>query len=133
MIAEYAPVEQDFAEWNRTVSGFMRVWDIAEILGLTPCLARHLEETPHSEMAASLARKGNSRDTYMRLFLLSLRELLAVGPHSFESQSEADEEEQLHSMLNGALMRDSSPFLRLLPGYEEAEAAVRATTAHGRS
>ena len=116
----------DFSEWNRTVRGFMRLWDIAEIAGLTDCLSSQLEDLPHSELAANLAKKGNSRDTYLRLFLFSLRMLLAEEAHGAETLSAAEHDELLLSTLDSVLVSEASPFLRLLPGYEEIETQLAA-------
>ena len=126
MISKNAQEEQNFAEWNRTVSGFMRVWDIAELFGLTPCLAKHLEELPNSEMAACLAQKGNSRETCLRLLLLVLRALPEMEPEGGNgSLPGRNGEDQLLSMLDGAVVGAASPYLHLLPGYAELEGLPR--------
>jgi hypothetical protein len=120
MLREKELEEQDFAEWNRTVHGFMRLWDIAEVLGLTPCLTKHMEELPCSDMAACLAEKGNCRETYLQLFVLSLRALLTFEAKGVGLRTEPVWEDQLLSMLDIAFVREGSPILKLLTDRAES-------------
>jgi hypothetical protein len=131
MLGKIEVDEQDLMEWNRTVRGFMRVWDIAEVLGITPCLTKHLEELPHGDMAVRLSERGNCREMYLRLFVLSLRALLAAEPAAGESRSDPVWEEYLLSVLDIAVVRDSSPLLQLMQEFDGSNGSALSCLEHG--